>query len=161
MDDEHPPSLRAAKRLHELRRQQGLSAQALADRCTPACPTLTRGTIAKIETGVRQRLTVEELHTLAHALGVQPDDLTASTVPDAEPDDLAASTVPVVARVNVVLSPDAAVALDKLQSRTGSKKVDLVNRAVMLLEFVDAAQRAGETLIIRKPNGTQHTIRFL
>lgn len=148
MDDEHGPSHRAAKRLRELRNQQGLSAQALADRCTPTCPTLTRGTIAKIESGGRQKLSLEELDTLAHALDVHPDALTGTTVP-------------AVARINAVLSPDAAVALDKLQSRTGSKKIDLVNRAIMLLEFVDASQRAGETLIIRNPDGTQHVIRFL
>jgi hypothetical protein len=68
---------------------------------------------------------------------------------------------PPTPRVNVVLSPDGAVALDKLTHRTKAKKVDLVNRAVMLLEYIDAAQRAGDEVAIQQPDGTRYRIRFL
>jgi hypothetical protein len=39
--------------------------------------------------------------------------------------------------------------------------VDLVNRAVMLLEYIDAAQRAGDEVAIQQPDGTRYRIRFL
>ena len=46
-------------------------------------------------------------------------------------------------RVNVALIAEAVEALAKLQERTGLKKVDLVNRALLIYEFVDSELRAG------------------
>lgn len=57
-------------RVRHLRGQLGWSAQRLADACAEVgAPWLTRGMIAKIESGVRQSVTPEELAILAKALG--------------------------------------------------------------------------------------------
>jgi transcriptional regulator with XRE-family HTH domain len=63
-------------RLRELRHRQQMSARELAVRCTAiGVPSLSRSTIAKIESGVRSFVTVEEAAALAMALGVTPADL--------------------------------------------------------------------------------------
>jgi transcriptional regulator with XRE-family HTH domain/DNA-binding NarL/FixJ family response regulator len=71
-----------AYRIRRLRTQRGWSAQQLADQCGGA---LTRSTIAKIESGVRRIVTVEEIAVLAQAFQVDPQDLLA---PHTEVDDL-------------------------------------------------------------------------
>jgi hypothetical protein len=68
---------------------------------------------------------------------------------------------PVVSRVNVALIPDAALALEQLRQRTGMKQVDLVNRALQVYEFIDAEQRAGNTLILRAADSREQSVRFL
>ncbi|WP_419198086.1 tetratricopeptide repeat protein [Nocardia vinacea] len=55
-----------------MRTQHGWTAQQLADRCGDV---LTRSTIAKIESGVRQAVTVEQLAVLARAFAVQEAEL--------------------------------------------------------------------------------------
>ena len=67
----------------------------------------------------------------------------------------------VVDRVNVALVADAAEALDKLQSRTGVKKVDIVNRALRLYEFIDAEIRAGNKILIRDEEGKDYVVKLL
>lgn len=67
----------------------------------------------------------------------------------------------VVDRVNVALVVDAAEALDKLQSRTGVKKVDIVNRALRLYEFIDAELRAGNKILIRDEDGKDSVVKLL
>src|ERR1700735_3817041 len=63
-------------RLRDLRRGQGMSAREVASRCAAlGVPSLSRSTIAKIESGVRGLVTVEEAAALAMALGVTPSDL--------------------------------------------------------------------------------------
>jgi transcriptional regulator with XRE-family HTH domain len=63
-------------RVRQLRTQVGWSAQQLADACASAGhPSLTRSTIAKIESGVRQSVTQEELAILAEALNSELADL--------------------------------------------------------------------------------------
>ncbi|MFI1195311.1 helix-turn-helix domain-containing protein [Micromonospora sp. NPDC020750] len=59
-----------------LRRGRGWTAQQLADECARAgMPSLTRGTIAKIESGIRKSIASEELVALAQALGVALTEL--------------------------------------------------------------------------------------
>jgi transcriptional regulator with XRE-family HTH domain len=63
-------------RLRDLRRSQGMPAREVASRCAAlGVPSLSRSTIAKIESGVRGFVTVEEAAALAMALGVAPADL--------------------------------------------------------------------------------------
>ncbi|NBH03498.1 BTAD domain-containing putative transcriptional regulator [Amycolatopsis sp. SID8362] len=65
-----------ADRVKSLRSERRWSAQRLADECARAgSSSLTRGTIAKIESGVRKSITVDELATLSGVLGVSPDVL--------------------------------------------------------------------------------------
>ena len=66
-----------AQRVRELRRQQGISASQLAELCKETAPTLTRSMIAKIESGVRLSITIDELVALASALGVSAEYLLA------------------------------------------------------------------------------------
>jgi transcriptional regulator with XRE-family HTH domain len=61
--------------LRSLRRYHGWSAQRLADECARAgVPSLTRGTIAKIECGARQDITLDEAATLSGVFGITIDD---------------------------------------------------------------------------------------
>jgi transcriptional regulator with XRE-family HTH domain len=63
-------------RVQLLRRRRGWSARRLAEECARiGTPSLTRGTLAKIESGVRKSVTTEELVALARALGVTPSNL--------------------------------------------------------------------------------------
>lgn len=53
-------------------RGRRLTVQALAERCTDLGLPLGRPTIAKLENGIRETITVGELQVLAKALGVPP-----------------------------------------------------------------------------------------
>jgi transcriptional regulator with XRE-family HTH domain/tetratricopeptide (TPR) repeat protein len=65
-----------AARVRRLRDQYGWSARELAVECARAgSTTLTRGTIAKIESGVRKSVSSEEIATLARVLGVSAREL--------------------------------------------------------------------------------------
>ncbi|WP_328617298.1 helix-turn-helix domain-containing protein [Amycolatopsis sp. NBC_00355] len=65
-----------ADRIKQARAARGWTAQQLADTCVRAgSPTLTRGTIAKIESGVRKTITAEEVAVLAFVLAINPAEL--------------------------------------------------------------------------------------
>ena len=65
-----------AGRIRQLRAERGWSAQRLADECAKrGLATLNRGTIAKIESGVRKSVTAEEIDVLGRALGVELNTL--------------------------------------------------------------------------------------
>lgn len=73
----------------------------------------------------------------------------------------ATSDKPSVAdRVNVALIAEAVEALGKLQDRTGLKKVDLVNRALLIYEFVDSELRAGNQVVLRDPEGRDQLVKI-
>ncbi|MBN6036653.1 hypothetical protein JYK18_17310 [Amycolatopsis sp. 195334CR] len=63
-------------------------------------------------------------------------------------------------RVNVALVAEAVEALGKLQERTGLKKVDLVNRALLVYEFVDAELRAGKQVLLRDSDGRDQLVKI-
>lgn len=66
-------------RIRSIRRARGWSVREVADRCAAAgVQSLSRSTLAKIESGVRDFVTVEEAGALAAALGVTPADLLSS-----------------------------------------------------------------------------------
>ena len=66
----------------------------------------------------------------------------------------------VVDRVNVALIAEAVEALAKLQGRTGLKKVDLVNRALLVYEFVDEELRAGNQVVLRDAEGREQLVKI-
>ncbi|WP_410644641.1 hypothetical protein [Amycolatopsis sp. lyj-346] len=66
----------------------------------------------------------------------------------------------VVDRVNVALIAEAVDALAKLQERTGLKKVDLVNRALLVYEFVDAELKAGKQVLVRDRDGRDQLVKI-
>lgn len=79
-DNEH-----IAQRVKTLRKRRDWTAQRLADECAKlGAPSLTRSTIAKIESGVRKLVKWHELVTLAHALEVQPADLVEGDLDDSQ-----------------------------------------------------------------------------
>jgi hypothetical protein len=65
-----------------------------------------------------------------------------------------------VGRVNVALIAEAVDALAKLQERTGLKKVDLVNRALLVYEFVDAELKAGKQVLVRDQDGRDQLVKI-
>jgi len=67
----------------------------------------------------------------------------------------------VVDRVNVALIIESAEAMEKLRKRTGLKKVDIVNRALQLYEFIDAEIRAGKKLVVRDSEGIDQLVKII
>lgn len=65
------------------------------------------------------------------------------------------------ARLNVGLTRESAEALSKLQGKTGLSKVDAVNRALVLYEFIDAELRAGNEVIVRDASGRDQLVKFI
>jgi transcriptional regulator with XRE-family HTH domain len=61
-----------ADRVREVRNRRGLTARQLAERMTRAGISWDRGVVAKLETGRRQSLSVDEWLTLAAVLDVAP-----------------------------------------------------------------------------------------
>jgi transcriptional regulator with XRE-family HTH domain len=67
------PTQVVARRMAQLRARRGLSAQKLAERCAEyGMPELNRSVITNLENNRRQQVSVDELLTLALALGVAP-----------------------------------------------------------------------------------------
>lgn len=65
-----------------------------------------------------------------------------------------------VDRVNIALTADAVRAVDKVRERTGMKKTDLVNRALLLYEFIEAETRAGRDLVLRDHEGREQVLKM-
>ena len=65
-----------------------------------------------------------------------------------------------VGRVNVALVAEAVDALARLQDRTGLKKVDLVNRALQVYEFIDAELKAGKQVLLRDEDGHDQLVKI-
>lgn len=66
-----------------------------------------------------------------------------------------------VERINVALIRESVDALAKIQERTGLKKVDAVNRALMIYEFIDAELRSGSEIIVRGADGRDQVVKFI
>jgi hypothetical protein len=67
----------------------------------------------------------------------------------------------VAERLTVSLIGDAVAALGKLQRRLGFKKVDILNRAVVVYEFFDAEIRQGKAVILRDADGSEERVRII
>lgn len=63
-------------------------------------------------------------------------------------------------RINVGVNAETSAALAELQHRSGLKKVDLVNRAIVAFEYFEAMQREGNQIYVRDENGSVTVIRF-
>jgi predicted ATPase/DNA-binding CsgD family transcriptional regulator/DNA-binding Xre family transcriptional regulator len=84
--DEASVTRHVANRVRELRTRRRWSARRLAAECIQAGgKSLTRGTIAKIESGGRRHVTAGELAVLAEVLQVSPADLLGSSSPPWDP----------------------------------------------------------------------------
>ena len=74
---------RVAERIRLLRAERRWSARQLAEACARAgMGSLTRSTIAKIESGVRKSVTADEIAVLAQVLGVTLSELIDGTIPE-------------------------------------------------------------------------------
>lgn len=71
--------------------------------------------------------------------------------------------VPVTAeRITVALIPKAGQDLQRLLDHTGLSKTDIVNRAIVLYEFIDDQVRVGRDVLIRDSGtGETQVVRFL
>ncbi|WP_158102619.1 helix-turn-helix domain-containing protein [Lentzea kentuckyensis] len=117
--------------VRNLRKSRGWSAQRLAEECAKLGePSLSRGTIAKIESGVRKSVTDHELAVLAAALGVTSSDLVddtsagpvvqaASISGDVIFSDGRSRTTPLPLRLGLV-PPRAAAYQDRVETNLGS-----------------------------------------
>ncbi|MFC5057023.1 hypothetical protein [Saccharothrix xinjiangensis] len=66
----------------------------------------------------------------------------------------------VVARVNIALVRESARALAKLQDDTGLKKVDIVNRAIQLYEFIAGELKDGRQVVVRGDDGQEVLVKI-
>ncbi|SEP48563.1 hypothetical protein SAMN04489732_11272 [Amycolatopsis saalfeldensis] len=66
----------------------------------------------------------------------------------------------VVARVNIALVKESAKALLKLQKNTGLKKVDIVNRAIQLYEFIATELKEGRQVVVRGDDGHEVLVKI-
>ncbi|MFI1951986.1 helix-turn-helix domain-containing protein [Streptomyces xinghaiensis] len=73
------PTRAVAKRLREIRKRRGLTAEQLADRLTEQGVPWQRSTVAKLENGSRENVTIAEWLALAYVLDVAPIHLLVPT----------------------------------------------------------------------------------
>lgn len=66
----------------------------------------------------------------------------------------------VVARVNIALVKESAKALLKLQKDTGLKKVDIVNRAIQLYEFIATELKEDRQVVVRGDDGHEVLVKI-
>jgi transcriptional regulator with XRE-family HTH domain len=120
-----------AGRVRDLRRRQRLSARALSERCIAGgAQALTRSTIAKIESGVRRFITLDEVAAFAQALGVAPHELLKPIVNvDVDASEELGEQAPE--------SDLAMVSLGKLEIVTRDKKHELADMASRIGVSVD------------------------
>jgi hypothetical protein len=85
-----------------------------------------------------------------------PEELANGTSADASP--LIAATS---ARVTVALVARAIEALRRIIERTKLSQTDVINRAVLLYEFIDYELSTGAEFIIRRRDGREHLVKLL
>lgn len=68
----HAWSARIGRNIAKVRKERGLSAQALANRCSELGHSIPRSTLANIESGRNRSMPVQEIAVIAQALGVPP-----------------------------------------------------------------------------------------
>lgn len=73
--DDHPYSATVARRVAALRRERGWSAQQLSERLEAVGCRMIRSTLANMENGRRDTVTVDELYAFARVFGVPVDCL--------------------------------------------------------------------------------------
>ncbi|MFD8572020.1 hypothetical protein [Streptomyces sp. NPDC057694] len=68
---------------------------------------------------------------------------------------------PASERLSVTLAPPAVVAVNELAETGRVSKADVINRAVLLLGFVERERAKGHELMIRTPEGELERIHIL
>ena len=79
------PTQVVAKRVREVRQKRGLTAAQLAEQMARVGVPWKRGVVAKLESGLREAVSVEELLALAYVLDVAPVHLLVPFDDDAQP----------------------------------------------------------------------------
>jgi transcriptional regulator with XRE-family HTH domain len=87
-DRRHTPSQAIARHLRALRKRQGMTAAQLAAAMTAAGIPWERSTVAKLENGHRQAVTIDEAVALVLVLDVTMAELLGVTGSNFEPDEL-------------------------------------------------------------------------
>lgn len=62
--------------------------------------------------------------------------------------------------VTVRLIPEATQALARLAERTGMKKVDVVNRALQIYDYIEEVKQKGGQLVVQSPDGRMETLKI-
>lgn len=62
--------------------------------------------------------------------------------------------------MNIALVKESAKALLKLQKDTGLKKVDIVNRAIQLYEFIASELKEERQVVVRDPDGREVLVKI-
>jgi hypothetical protein len=71
------------------------------------------------------------------------------------------TTPTVVERLTVALVGDAVRALSRIRDRSGLKKVDILNRAIVVYDFIDAELRDGKQIVLRDKDGREERVRLI
>ena len=69
--------------------------------------------------------------------------------------------MPIEKRLAINLTRRGAQALEGLTERTGESQTDLVNRALMLLDFVEGRTAVGDALVLLNPQGENTRVILL
>ena len=72
-----------------------------------------------------------------------------------------AGKMPVAERVTVSLLHDASAAMARIRLRTGLTKTDIINRALVLYDFIDDETRKGKQMLLRDEEGYQELVRIV
>jgi len=64
-------------------------------------------------------------------------------------------------RVTVTLIPKAAADLQSACERSKLNRADIVNRAILLYEFLDAERAAGAELLLRRADGSVFSVDLI
>ncbi|MFD7324729.1 hypothetical protein ACFV9D_27165 [Streptomyces sp. NPDC059875] len=64
-------------------------------------------------------------------------------------------------RLSVTLCPPAVTAVSELVAESGVSKADVINRAILLLGFVERERAKGHDLMIRDTEGSLERIHIL
>ena len=64
-------------------------------------------------------------------------------------------------RLSVTLCPPAVTAVSELAAASGVSKADVINRAILLLGYVERERAKGHDLMIRDAEGTLERIHIL
>jgi len=64
-------------------------------------------------------------------------------------------------RTTINLTPKAVESLDHLIARFGTSKTDVINRALMLSDFINGEIAAGRQILVRATDGATETLRII
>jgi hypothetical protein len=71
------------------------------------------------------------------------------------------ATPPTTTRITISLVRKAAAALKAIMDRTGLSQTDIVNRALILYQFIDSELEDGSAELLLRKDGRDHVVKLL